>query len=636
MTQKNKLPRAETLGFREYSNKINKLIKKLKVLLENKYFIPSILFTFTFIIYTHHLSPGVYGTDSGDFVSAALTKGIPHPSGYPLITLLGILFLKLPISATPAWKMGLISVFASSASVVVFYLISLKITNNKTVSFISSLMLAFVYPFWLYAEVVEVFALHNFLILLAIYISINLYINKKIKYLYALSFILGLSLTNNLSVLLIFPAIAVLILINKKLLKLILNTKVIMLCILLFIFGLLPYIYIPIAARGDPYINWGMAINLENFIYLVLRKKYGWGISSSTSDYSGLIPYESLKAYFYYYKTYLSPLIPVFSILGMIFLFKKYFKLFIFILTIFIFFGPFSVVYSWRTDQNFTHIGILERFYIPSIIILMIFLAPGIIGVLGILKNLLKKRRLKTLVHNLAIVTFAIIPITFFVVNYQKTDLSNNYYYDNLAYEILTPLPENSFLFFTTDTYSFPSIYIQTAFNFRPDIKMPGENTGYKLLLEKTDVVKKENIKNHLIKNKNSLNKEIMTKSMAQLINNGVPVFSGKNISFEDEIFGKIISVPYGLVFRLIKESEHPNKEEFKKYYMHSFSHINPEFLIQDMLFEENLILADLRLLYSQYYNNLGIYIINEYQDYEKGMEYIGKSFEYSIFLNTP
>ena len=615
-----------------------KLQKKLKILLEKKYTIPLILAIITLSIYTHHLSPGVYGTDSGDFVTAALTKGVPHPSGYPLITLLGILFLKLPISATPAWKMGLISVFASSASVVIFYLIGLKITNNKAVSFISSLMLAFTYPFWLYAEVVEVFALHNFLILLAVYISINLYTTKKIKHLYSLCFVLGLSLTNNLSVLLVFPAIAVLILINKKLIKLIINPKVIMWCILLFIFGLLPYLYIPIAARGDPYINWGMPVNLENFIYLVLRKKYGWGISSGTGDYSILIPYESLKAYFNYYKIYLSPLIPVFSVLGMVFLFKKNFKLLLFILVLFIFFGPFSVIYSWRTDQNFTMIGVLERFYLSSIVIIMIFIAPGFEGVLKIISRLLKNPKIKTLVHYLTLTTLTIIPVTFFIVNFQKTNLSQNYHFDQLAFEIITPLPQKSYLLLTTDTHLFPTIYIRTAYNIRQDIRIPAENTNYSEFLVNSGLFDKESAKSFLLDNKNSLtgSDEIIKKGIVNLINQGEKVFSNRRISFVDENIGKIIPIPYGLVFHLIKEEDRPDKDTFYKDYLPSFSHINPEILLKDRIFEENAVLADLKMLYSQHFRNIGNHLIEHYQDYETGLNYIGKSFEYSVFLNIP
>ena len=40
---------------------------------------PLILFLFTFAIYVHNLSAGVYGGDSGDFLSAIAVKGVPHP-----------------------------------------------------------------------------------------------------------------------------------------------------------------------------------------------------------------------------------------------------------------------------------------------------------------------------------------------------------------------------------------------------------------------------------------------------------------------------------------------------------------------------------------------------------------------------
>src|SRR3989344_5643683 len=96
-------------------NKANKITLSLTV--------PIFLFVFTFLVYLHHLSPSVYGGDVGDFLTAILLKGVAHPSGYPLFTLLGILFNGLPFGQTPAWKVGLISVISSSAAVVLVYFI---------------------------------------------------------------------------------------------------------------------------------------------------------------------------------------------------------------------------------------------------------------------------------------------------------------------------------------------------------------------------------------------------------------------------------------------------------------------------------------------------------------------------------
>lgn len=608
----------------------NDLPKKIKKIINGIYFAPFLLILITTPLYVHHLSPGVYGTDSGDFISAALTKGIPHPSGYPLFTLLGILFLKLPIPATPAWKMGLISVLASSTSVIIFYLINIKVTKNKIISFISSLMLAFTYTFWLYAEVVEVFALHNLFILSIIYISIIFYESKNIKHLYVLSFLLGLSLTNNLSIFLVFPAIVVFILINKDVLKLVFNLKVIIKCFFLFILGLIPYIYIPIAANNNPYINWGMAVNIENFLYLVLRKKYGWGVG----NYSKLSPLDSLHSYLIYFQTYLSPLVLVFSLIGLVYLFKKCKKVSIFLITLFIFLGPFYVIYSRVSTQNFTMIGVLERFYLSSIVTLMIFIAPGLDGILKFINRLLKNPELKILIHNLALITITIIPITFFIVNFQKTNLSQNYYFDQLAFEIVTPLPQKSYLLLTTDTHLFPTVYIRNAYKIRQDIKIPAENTNYLEFLINSNLFDKESAESFLLENKNSLidYKEEIQKAIANLINKGEKVYSNRKMTFTDNNVGEIVPVPYGLVFHLVKEKDKPDKETFYRNYLPSFSHTNLELLLEDRLFDENAVLADLKILYAQYYQDLGNYIINHYQDYETGLNYIGKSFEYSIF----
>src|SRR4030066_553774 len=44
-----------------------------------------------------------FGGDGGDFLAAILTRGIPHPTGYPTYILLGIIFQYIPIS-TPVFR----------------------------------------------------------------------------------------------------------------------------------------------------------------------------------------------------------------------------------------------------------------------------------------------------------------------------------------------------------------------------------------------------------------------------------------------------------------------------------------------------------------------------------------------------
>ena len=158
------------MGCYRIDNSDHTLVREIKEVLIDKVrgkwsllIAPFFLFFTTFIVYLHNNSSSVYGGDVGDFLSAIAVKGIPHPSGYPLFTMLGILFSYIPLDQPLAWKVGLISVIFSSLSVVLIYLIITELTGNKLLAVISSLILAFFYPFWLYAELAEVFVLNNFM-----------------------------------------------------------------------------------------------------------------------------------------------------------------------------------------------------------------------------------------------------------------------------------------------------------------------------------------------------------------------------------------------------------------------------------------------------------------------------------------
>ena len=50
-----------------------------------------------FIIYLFTLAPSVIQIDSGELAAVQATLGIAHPTGYPLFTMLGYLFLKIPL-----------------------------------------------------------------------------------------------------------------------------------------------------------------------------------------------------------------------------------------------------------------------------------------------------------------------------------------------------------------------------------------------------------------------------------------------------------------------------------------------------------------------------------------------------------
>src|SRR6185437_15947553 len=198
-----------------------------------KQFLPHIaLFLFTFFIYLHNLSGSVFGGDAGDFLSAIAVKGVAHPTGFPLFMLFGIIASYIPIHQTLAWKVDLLSSLFSSLAVVVMYMIMCELQKNRLLALIISLTLAFVFPFWLYAEISEVFALHHLFMLLLFYFGLLLYNRKNITYLYLLSFFTGLSFANIALTFFILPTLFIFLFAIRK--DILLSKKIIAKCLGLF------------------------------------------------------------------------------------------------------------------------------------------------------------------------------------------------------------------------------------------------------------------------------------------------------------------------------------------------------------------------------------------------------------------
>ena len=225
------------------------------------------------LVYLHNLTRDIYSGDVGDLVTAAVVHGVPHPTGYPLFTLLGFILSKIPLLIPPVTKVGLISVFASLVGLFILYKYSFKITKSIFLSLLTVSILAFSYLFWLHSELPEVFALNNFFVILILYFAIRFHENGKLKDLYILTFLVFLSLTHHHTILLLFPSVGFIVL--TKLPLLFKNKTTIPKLLIITIVGLLPYIYVPIAAFTNPVINWDNVVNLNNFISLILRQDYG-------------------------------------------------------------------------------------------------------------------------------------------------------------------------------------------------------------------------------------------------------------------------------------------------------------------------------------------------------------------------
>ena len=579
----------------------------------NKYFLPTILFFVFSILYIHNLSGSVYGGDVGDFVTAAKIFGVAHPPGYPLFTLLGFLLTRVNFM-TPAFMVGLISVFSSVFAIILYYLFILELTKNRFIALVSSLVLGFNFLFWFYAEIAEVFALNNLFVVSLLYLSYLFYKYKKEKYLYLLSFFAGLSLTNHQTIIFIFPTLLLLVLKHYK--KIFKNYKFVIKNIALVLLGFSVYLYVPIASSHNPIVNWDNVKNLNSFLHLLLRKDYGTFQAGAIIAPSIAERTVVLKAYFEDIINQLTIPVILLSILGAFSLLRKEKRLFIALLSGFILSGPFFIGYAGFPLIGSFFMGIYERFFIISSIIILVFFPLGI----GYFVNLINKLFRKRAFQNLFIGVFLIIPLSLFYYNFPKTNLHDVWIGDNLAYDMISPLPKNAVFLLAGDTPLFNAWYVHYALGFRPDVRI--------INLEGLagDVYFGKKIEDYLKTRPKERNDKDMIANLIVEMSKDMPIFSHKAI---EKSKGKnLVWIPYGLGFKLLKDkSEIPSEDEFLKSNFSIWSKFK--------FFKEadksnlalgNLTISDLPTIYASALLSTGNFVLDQYHDKEGALLFFEKA----------
>ena len=419
--------------------------------------IPFFLLCFTLTIYILTLSRSVYFGDSGEFITAAYTLGIAHPPGYPLYTMLAHLFTYLPFGNLP-FKVNFFSAISSSLTVVVVYFICLKITANRLASASASLFLAFSYSFWLYSLIADTYSLNTFFIAVLVLISLHLFANpNKIRLFWFLAFAFGLSLSHHAVVLFLAPALAFIVILSLG--KQILNVRLILPAVLLFVLGLLPYIYLPIRAFQNPSVNWGDPDTVGKFTNHVLRYDYGTFAFSSGAD---TFNFDVLLFYFQSLFWHFAAVGVVIAVLGLILSLQNK-KLFGFLAISYLFLGPILIFLTRvQVTGSIDTKAAVGEFLSASYVIIAIFIGLGI----GAIYNLFSKR-----LKPLAIISVAFFAIPLFI-NFAKVDQSNNFLYENFSQELFNILPKNAILLISSDKGMMAPIYLQTVGGIRSDIKI--------------------------------------------------------------------------------------------------------------------------------------------------------------------
>ena len=450
------------------------------------YGILALSFLIPFILYLLTLAPSISFEDSGELIAAAYTLGIPHEPGYPLFTLFGKLFAIIIPFGNIAFRVNMLSAFFTAAtSVIICYSMVLiledtfikssfwKKTKTATVEILkyvlalcSALFFSLSFETWEQAVMTEVYGINSFFIALFILFCMLWKREESIagrrKYLYIISFIISISITNHSTSMMLIPIFGVYLLAVDY--KILLHIPTILKSILFFILGFTPFLYLPLASSQNPPMDWGNPENFTNFFRVVSRHQYNMDDTQTASGFISQFKYflsELLTEQWF-------PLFILFAIIGFIILYKQNKSFFVFAL-IFILFSIPLTTYFTNFDISSNKYAAIENgalvsvFYIPSYLFLSVLIGGGLFYLISLIKSS------KYIIYSLGVLCI-LTGLSNILKNYKKVDMSSYHYPEKYVENIFKIASPASIVIGDWDPYCFPFFYYQMVEKKRNDL----------------------------------------------------------------------------------------------------------------------------------------------------------------------
>ena len=415
------------------------------------------------VVYLGTAARDIVVGDTPELSAAAVTLGIPHPSGYPLLMLVGHAFSALPVGPLP-FRVNLTAVACSTGTVGLVFWISWRLTHSRLAALVAALTLGFSTLFWSWSLVFEAFPLNNLLaatvILLLVFWQQQ---PDRFRYLVGAAFVMGLGMANHQTISLLGPAILYLLWRQRQVL--LQRPGVVAVCSVALCAGLLPYLYVPLAASRAPRLNWGDISSLEGVVRLFLRSDYGTGTLVQSPLYSGGGAVSRIAALGGSFGALQGALI----LAGLVAAVREQRWYLWFALSAFLVAGVGFVSIANMELANDIAEWVLGRFFLLSHVVLAPLAAAGVL-----LLARLARRGLPWLTPSAAegaVAAAALVVIGVGVVsNYHRIDESDNHIARHFGEDILATVPPGGVLLLRGDHEVGPILYLQAVEGLRTDI----------------------------------------------------------------------------------------------------------------------------------------------------------------------
>jgi hypothetical protein len=450
-------------------------------------------------LYLRTLAPTVATGDSGELATVAATLGLAHPPGYPTFTMLGHAFTWLPIGDA-AYRINLMSAVLDAAAVLVACLIVGRLieaaqrragspaTGPGTLhvwlgAAVGGFALAISTGFWRYSLVAEVFALSNLLALILLALMLEWSRRpERMRVLWVAAAVGGLALTNQQTIL--FAAPGLLVLLGIGLTRYVepppgrqngrpMPWRQIGIAVLIGGVGLLPYLYLPLAAAAGADTVWGDPTSIGGFIAIVARSAYGT-FSLTVRDTSGSA-LEHLGLFGGYLVSAFTPAGLAVAAAGAAWLAARRTGEAIALAAWFLVAGPvFLVIANPPLTDPITR-GVLERFYLLPSLPVALAIGVGAWQVTGWIGRLapapgVMPARLRSASAITGVAALLVGLGTIAAARLPDVDQSGNRVAEAYADDLLGGLPPDTLLLMRSDENYTSVTYAQQVRGIRPDV----------------------------------------------------------------------------------------------------------------------------------------------------------------------
>uniref|UniRef100_A0A6I8SSY6 Transmembrane protein 260 n=1 Tax=Xenopus tropicalis TaxID=8364 RepID=A0A6I8SSY6_XENTR len=425
-------------------------------------------------VYIKTLHPSVPGGDSGELITAAYELGVAHPPGYPLFTILAkMAIIILPIGSA-AYRVNLLcGVFGAAAASLLFYTTS-RLTGSYAAGILASGLFSFSRLTWHWSIAAEVFSLNNLFVGLLMALTVGFEEAKTTKDRSKISqfgaFCCGLSLCNQHTIVFYVASIVLWVLFlqfNKQELSLYGLLKL-GIC---FAVGLSPYLYLIVSS----YLNrarwtWGDQTTVQGIITHILREEYGTFSLAKSETGPGMM--GMLINQISHMNTELTYVAQVLALLALLFCFGTRDKKTSVVTLFTIMLLCYSLFFAWRANLDISKplfLGVVERFWMQSNIVISLFAGLGMAFLTNILKRKINKR---DIIQCMEWICALVVIFNQIRTNYRICDQSNNYIVDQFARNLLFSMPNGSVILLRGDLPGNSLRYLHYCEGLRPDLAL--------------------------------------------------------------------------------------------------------------------------------------------------------------------